>query len=303
MNRIDRLFAILLLLQTQKRLQAQEVARHFAISERTVYRDMAALMEMGIPILSQPGEGYQLGEFYLPPVVLTTPEASALYLGLKMLAASGNLPTQAEQGLRKILAILPQRTRQQVQAQADLIDFVMPSNRFTLNSPHLLTLQQAIKERWVVDLTYSRYPDGQMTQRQVEPLQLLYSAGAWYFTAFCRLRQATRSFRLERVERLHLLPDSFQRPADDSPALAPELEVTVCFSPQVIRWVRERQHYAAIEEVQDSDGRWRITYQVHDWNELLHWLLGWGTAAEVLQPLELRQKLRQEAQALADLLT
>ncbi|MBW4438989.1 MAG: HTH domain-containing protein [Pleurocapsa minor GSE-CHR-MK-17-07R] len=84
MNRIDRLFALLLLLQVKRRLTAREIAAHFEITERTVYRDMKALSEMGIPVAAQAGEGYHLLEtFSLPPVAFTEGEAKAITMAAR----------------------------------------------------------------------------------------------------------------------------------------------------------------------------------------------------------------------------
>jgi predicted DNA-binding transcriptional regulator YafY len=93
-NRTDRLFAITVLLQSRTRLRAQDLALRFGVSKRTVYRDIAALSESGVPVVSLPGEGYELMEgFSLPPLAFTTGEASALFLGGRLLAehATGRL--------------------------------------------------------------------------------------------------------------------------------------------------------------------------------------------------------------------
>src|SRR5262245_45552183 len=114
MNRIDRLFAILLKLQGKSPITSLDLARSFEVSQRTVYRDIAALSEMGVPVVALPGEGYTLMEgFYLPPLVFTPSEATALFLGARMLAleAAGCLPADAEQALTKIAHILPDKTR------------------------------------------------------------------------------------------------------------------------------------------------------------------------------------------------
>jgi predicted DNA-binding transcriptional regulator YafY len=86
MNRIDRLFGILLILQNQPRVRAQDLAERFEVSKRTIYRDITALSEMGVPIVSLPGEGYELMEgFYLPSLIFTDDEAIALFLGARLL--------------------------------------------------------------------------------------------------------------------------------------------------------------------------------------------------------------------------
>ena len=85
MNRIDRLTAILIQLQTKKVVKAQEIADRFNISLRTVYRDIRALEEAGVHIGAEAGIGYFLENYHLPPVMFTTEEASALMLGAKLI--------------------------------------------------------------------------------------------------------------------------------------------------------------------------------------------------------------------------
>src|ERR687897_2699091 len=85
MNRIDRLTAILIQLQTKRVVKAEEIADRFEISLRTVYRDVRALMEAGVPIGSEAGKGYFIVDgYHLPPVMFTTDEASALMLAGKL---------------------------------------------------------------------------------------------------------------------------------------------------------------------------------------------------------------------------
>lgn len=77
MNRIDRLFAILLLLQARRRVRAQDLVAAFEVTERAIYRDVAALSEGGVPIVSLPGAGYELAEGYMLPPLLFTPAEAA----------------------------------------------------------------------------------------------------------------------------------------------------------------------------------------------------------------------------------
>ncbi len=95
MNRVDRLFAILLLLQHKRRIRAHDLAESFEVSERTIYRDMEALSESGVPLYGTPGEGYELMEgYFVPPLLFTPAEANALFLSAKMLMSytTGELP-------------------------------------------------------------------------------------------------------------------------------------------------------------------------------------------------------------------
>lgn len=304
MNRIDRLFAILLKLQSKAPVTSLDLARSFEVSQRTIYRDIAALSEMGVPIVALPGEGYTLMEgFYLPPLVFTPAEATALFLGARMLAlqAAGRLPADAEQALTKIASILPDKTRQHVERLTSIIQFILPENRFNLDDPRLLMLQRAILERRVVHLRYHSQSRDETTIRDIEPHELNYSNGSWYVNGYCRLREGIRGFRLERVEDLKLLDETFSPRIVEEPSVE-KTTVRVRFANDSARWVRERQHYAFQSEERTPNGI-LMTYCVDSITEMKNWLLGWGASAEVLTPQSLRDEIREEAQKLADMLT
>src|SRR5262245_8509739 len=115
MNRIDRLFAILLLMQRKRRVRAIDHAQAFEVSERTIYRDMAALSESGVPIVALSGAWYELVEgYYLPPLLFTRDEAATLFLGMHMLLShmEGRVSADAERALAKVALVLPSMLRQ-----------------------------------------------------------------------------------------------------------------------------------------------------------------------------------------------
>jgi predicted DNA-binding transcriptional regulator YafY len=163
-------------------------------------------------------------------------------------------------------------------------------------------LWQAILERRVTTLRYFGRNRGQETVRQIEPIRLAYANGAWYLTAYCRVRQEERAFRLDRIEGLQVEAERFRpRRATPNPdGLA--IDVVVRFRGDVSRWVRERQHWSFVAEEGTSD-EVLARYRLVDVNEIAPWLLGWGTAAEVVAPRELRDRLREEARGLIEMLT
>lgn len=306
MNRIDRLFAILLILQNESRIRAQDLAEKFEVSKRTIYRDITALSEMGVPIVSLPGEGYELMEgFYLPPLIFTHNEAIGLFLGSQLLIqqAAGALTINAEQALAKISVALPKTTRQKVESLIGIIGFITPKNRFNLDEPHLITLQQAIQSQRVIHIHYHSYYQDETTERDVEPHQLYYSEGNWYIKGYCRLRQGMRSFRLSRIEKLTLQNDTFVKQIPTEPEMK-LVTVQIRFTTEAVRWVRERQHYAfQTEKALPNNQGWVMSYCLNSISEIIPWLLSWGAAAEVLTPRQLREKIRQEAVKLANMLT
>lgn len=305
MNRIDRLFAILLTLQHKRHVRAQDLARQFEISKRTIYRDMSALNQMGIPIASLPGEGFELVEgFYMPPLMFEEEEAVALTLGLRLLTqqAAGSLTRSADSALAKIKVALPEQVRARSEALTNVIGFITLGQKFDLDEPQLLVIQQAIQERRVLHLRYHGYQRDEVIERDVEPHQLFYSDGIWYLEAYCRLRKDIRAFRLSRIEQLTALKETFSKKRAGKAGEQKKIEIKIRFANTIVRWVRERQHYGFQREEVSPNGV-VMTYQVHHMSELTPWILSWGDAAEVLSPKELRNSLRETAQKLADLLT
>ena len=110
MNRVDRLLAQILLLQSKRVVTAEQMARHFGLNIRTIYRDLAALGEIGVPIVAEAGVGYTLRRgYHLPPVNLTAEEANALVTGgmLVVQFADASVRDGMKSALAKVRAILP----------------------------------------------------------------------------------------------------------------------------------------------------------------------------------------------------
>jgi predicted DNA-binding transcriptional regulator YafY len=300
MNRVDRMMAYLLLFQSRGLLRAQDFAQEFEISERTVYRDIQSLSEVGVPIVAMPGEGYRLMEgYYLPPITFSADEARSLYLAISMLtgqAAAGPTQMAASSALEKIRAVLPAAAMRQVEALQAIIHFyAMPGLSLNFDDKRLLALQEAIHQRRVVHLRYHAQHTNEVTERDVEPWELAFLDKTWILSAFCRLRQGQRAFRLERIDRLTVCDEHFTPRKFNSDGLRPEQKVhtvTVRFDPSILRWVKERQHFTWVEEWSDGIGP-LMTYQPRTFEQIESWLLSWGDKMEVLEPAALRERLAE----------
>ena len=310
MNRVDRLFAILLLLQRKRHIRALDLAQTFEVSERTIYRDMEALSETGVPVLGTPGEGYELMQgYFLPPLLFTTSEATAMFLGAKMMMSftQGKVAADAEQALGKIAVILPDHVRTEVQRLSEIVGFYPAGPRFDLYETHLATLQQAIRERRVVRIRYHSFSQDETTERDFEPHRLYFMGSQWYVVGYCKLRHDFRDFRLNRIESLRLTSETFElklRSNESQPVACPPLILRVRMAGSVVRWVRERQHYACRGEepvpgCDDVD----MIYHVDKLNEFLPWLLSWGAGATPLDPPELRDAMRSELSTMIERLS
>src|SRR5262245_15714849 len=203
MNRLDRLFAITTTLQRKGTVRASELAETYEVSIRTIYRDIQALSEAGVPIISLPGQGYAISEgFFLPPLTFNQDEAVALALGIRLLTsqATGRQVSEAKHALNKIMAVLPLDVRRVVDHLNSMITMVQPSSgQFDLEHPVLRILQETILGRAVLRIRYQGRYDDDITVRDVEPLELSYYDRQWYLRAYCRLRQDFRTFRVSRM--------------------------------------------------------------------------------------------------------
>ena len=307
MNRVDRLFDILLHMRRKGRIRAEDLAQIFSVTVRTVYRDIAALHEMGVPIVSLPGEGYELMPgFYLPPLIFTPEEATAISLGARLLIrqAEGDLPHHAEKALTKIAAILPTNTREHVDALNAVMDFYTPERRYDFEAPQLLTLIHAIQHKQVVRLSYHGRRTDELTEREVEPFLLSYSNGIAYLVGYCRLRQGERNFRLDRIEHLTLLDDTFTpRKSTVTDFTTEAISIHLRVNAPSVRWVRERQHYGFVGDETLENGDVEMIYTVEDLFEIMAWILGWGAKVEVISPPEAREAIREEVQKMLNILT
>jgi len=307
MNRVDRLMAMVLRLQGRRVVRAEDIAAHFEISVRTVYRDIAALGEAGIPIVAEAGVGYCLAKgYHLPPVMFTAEEASALSIGGKLVEhlTDASLRKQMETALLKIRSILP-RDRQDYLDRLDRSTVVIsPSSSAIprLSSEALIPIQRALAERRVLALDYQGGQRREITQRQVEPLGLVYYSDNWHLIAYCRLRRDVRDFRTDRIRTLQLRDELFIGHTDFS--LKRHLETVmrsehfelarIRFNPEVMERVRRERSWGLVEEASESAGI-AVTLLDCSVESLAGWVLSFGSKAEVLAPERLKELVATEA--------
>ncbi len=307
MNRTDRLLAIILELQAQGHMRAEDLGAVFETSKRTIYRDMQALAEAGVPIVSMTGQGYSLVEgYFLPPLRFSPEEAIMLLLGSDSIAHSfdEHFRRAAASASRKIEAVLPEPLRNEVREVQDSVMLIVDAAN-ERESEWLRQLRRAILERRRVRFRYhARSREGAAQTREADPYGLVNFGGAWYLVAHDQLRHDLRHFRLERMEALVPLDKRFARPADfrmeprnldrDRP-----LVVRVLFDQEVARWVCEARNFFVTQEEDTPDGL-LVTLRVREVDDVLPWLLGWGGRVHVLEPDAVRQRLIDAAQAILE---
>lgn len=209
MNRSNRLFEIILLLRRAKRpMTADKLAQSLEVTVRTIYRDIAALQTMRIPIEGEAGVGYRMRPgFDLPPLMLTLEEVEAITVGLALLRRTGDkgLLQAAQRVKRKLAEVVPR------ELQGALDQNALQVSSYGITAPttvDLTRLRAAIRNEQKLQLIYQG-EDGKATERTVQPLALFYYVEVVVLVAWCELRQDFRHFRVDRIAQCVELDASF----------------------------------------------------------------------------------------------
>lgn len=210
MRPADRLFQIILLLRNGRVVTAAALAEALEVSERTIYRDIADLVKSGAPIDGEAGVGYRLSRGYqVPPLMFTGDELEALVVGAKLVQAWGDsaLGKAAAQAMARIEAVLPRALEERVGASSRrflALDCLQPA---PLREPMAL-LRAGMESGRKVAVSYRR-ADGEVSQRTLWPLGLVFWGHCWTLGAWCELRHSFRTFRVDRILAVELIAQTF----------------------------------------------------------------------------------------------
>ena len=212
--RSDRLFEIIQLLRRRKRVvTAQWMAEQLEVTPRTIYRDIAALQAMRVPIEGEVGVGYMMRNgFDLPPLMFDAEEVEAISVGLALLSRTGDrgLVKAATRVARKIAEVVPQHAARQLagsQSQVSSYGIRLP------NAIDMPRLRLAIRENAKIRIAYTN-SKGVDSLRTLLPIVIFYYVEVALLVAWCELRSDFRQFRIDRIGSVEYLADSFSGVAD-----------------------------------------------------------------------------------------
>ena len=304
MNRIDRLTAILIQLQSKKIVKAEEIAVRFEISLRTVYRDVKALMEAGVPIGSEPGTGYFIVDgYHLPPVMFTEEEASAMMMAGKLVERMTDQSVRFafDGALLKIKSVLNDAGKDHLESLQNHIEVLKPRMSLGNKDNHFLTeLQKAAASKQVVCMQYCSNQQNEQTQRDVEPIGLFYYSAAWHLIAWCRLRNGFRDFRCDRIKELNLTGEIFKpRSISTLQEYFNSLQqaniemktAVVLFDNNEARQVANSKHYFGFVGEEELEGQVRMKFLSSDLSMMARWLISYGRGIEIESPQELKNDI------------
>jgi predicted DNA-binding transcriptional regulator YafY len=311
-NTATRLITLIMLLQAQPNQTAAQLARALGVSVRTVQRYITMLDEIGIPVYAERGPlgGYALVRGYkLPPLVFTPEEAVAIYLGTSLLEQVwGRLYQAAARGaLAKLDNLLPDEQRREVAwAEMNLLTIGMNWTDPSRTLPYLEILRDAVHDRRQVRILYRGHTQTKPVQRDVDPYTLVHSWGWPYCVGYCHLRQAIRSFRLDRICDLVVLDQEFAVVTDfnlkayvaTDPWFQRTLRARLRFGPESAQVALDhRAYWESFEE--QPDGAVLVSFGAPDLEAAVAIVLRYGFPATIVEPTELGALVGQRASALA----
>lgn len=306
MNRLDRLSAILIQLQSKKMVRGQDIADRFGISLRTAYRDIKSLEAAGVPILSEAGHGYSLMEGYrLPPVMFSREEALTFLTAEKLIEKFTDQATfqTYQSALYKIKAVLRSDEKEHLASMDDHIALVenpyLPKDKKT--TVFLQDILKSISQGFVLSLDYRGNFKDESTKRDVEAIGIFLMDNFWYLLAYCRLRKDYRTFRLDRILCMRFTDEVFTK---KHPSLKQYLkdfttrkkqvfEVVIRIDKSIEKYLGDQKYYNGFVSQSSIGTQIELRFLSSSLEGFARWYLMYGDYAEILSPPALKTRVKE----------
>ena len=309
MNRIDRLQAILTTLQSKRIVTAESLAEKFEVSIRTIYRDIRALEEGGIPIGAEAGIGYYIMEgYHLPPVMFTHEEARVLLLAGKMVEKMSDAKTSKifTDALTKIQSVLDSAKKEELE-DLDAKIIVMPNMAQNTNGEEVLDkIKEALARSVSVTFNYFAQNSGEHSSRTSDPLGLCYYGSNWHMIGFCHLRKDYRDFRVDRISHFQINSQRFKPSAylslkqylDNLFTTTDLIKVVIRVDREIAKHFSNSKYQMGFMQETPLDNRIEMEFAAYSLNYFARWILMMGSNVEIMEPALLRAKTEQLVQDL-----
>ena len=308
MNRIDRISAILIHLQSRRVVRASEIAERFNISLRTVYRDIRTLEEAGVPLMGEAGVGYSIMDGYrLPPVMFSREEATAFLTAEKLMErmtdpSSDGHYKSAMYKVRSVLRLAEKDFLENIDGHIQ----VLKSRRgapIKLELNPLQLILKAIGERNVLSIHYFAMHNQQKTERYIEPVGVFYQDNYWHLVAWCRLRKDYRDFRLDRIsdialtgERIRTLHPNLNEFISRSARELNLQQVVIMVEKRILPYLSEQKYFNGFVSEREVEGMMKMTFLTEYLEGFVRWLMMYGDMATIVSPEALKLQLTELAQ-------
>jgi predicted DNA-binding transcriptional regulator YafY len=302
MNRLDRLTAILIQLQSKRIVKAQDIAERFSISLRTVYRDVRTLEQAGVPLSGETGVGYSIMDGYrLPPVMFTIDEATAFLTAEKLVEKLTDTPTEEsyKSAMFKVKAVLRS-------AEKDLLENMDQSIEVVRNPylPHikpgpLQSILRGISEKKILTIDYFANHSQEKTKRNIDPVGIFYSGNKWHLIAWCHLRNDYRNFRVDRIHgivptgtsitKVHPSLQSFLKKISKEEQLHP---VVMRVDKSILKYFGDQKYYNGFVSEKEVNGKVEMTFLCASLESFTRWFMMFGDNAEIMSPDSLKKMIK-----------
>jgi len=306
------------MLQSGNGQNADGLARQCGVSRRTVFRDLDALRNAGVPIAFDPRhDRYSIPiGFYLPPVNFTAAEALSLMALANEMGRSDRLPfyESAHAAAVKLEGSLPPALRERLRVMIRAIRIQpSPVGRMSDKESFYQKLIDARALRRVVQIQYDSKTEWERITTKLRTYQLLFCRHSWYVIGRSSYHTAVRTFNVSRIVSLEMLANRYSVPRRFSlerhlgnawqmiPGEGADHHVAIRFKPLVAGNVAEVNWHKTQQTEFQADGSLVFRAQVSGLNEIVWWILGYADQAEVLQPAKLRRLVAQRARNLAEI--
>ena len=293
--KLDRLLGILTILLKNDRVTAPQLAEKFEVTRRTIGRDIDALCQAGIPIVTHQGSGggISIADGYkLDKSILTADELSGIIAALKGIGSvSGE--SQVERTLDKLSA-----NKDTVVSLREPIVIDLASHYKGNLTPKIKLIKQAVLSQRLIEFDYY-YQKGQ-THRRIEPYFVIFQWTAWYVFGFCSERRDWRMFKLARLWNLQLCEETYtQREIpperrDFNAHLPDDKKLVAVFESSVKYQLIETYGLNCLTETEGGRLRLEIGYTNREYT--ISWLLGFGNRAKVIEPMDMADEIKRIAE-------
>ena len=303
LKKLDRIVAILIQLQSGKVVRAQDMARRFDVSLRTIYRDIRTLEATGVPVYGEAGSGYSLVEGYrLPPVMFTQEEAESFIAAEKLMQqfTDKELGKHYQSAAFKLRSVLHSFDKTRMNQLESNILIQPPSEKlFNERLPDTLSvLFRSIADKTQVELNYKTITSEETTSRKIEPVGVFHDNNKWYIMGYCHLRKAYRQFRTDRIQNIKNTLLEFSKehqPLDHYLQSKKEYATTpvkIRVDKTIAKYVNyDRKYHGFVSEEEIGD-QIEMNFMCPSVNEgFARWFLMFADYAEILEPLFLKDRI------------
>ncbi|WP_217559441.1 YafY family protein [Paenibacillus sp. GbtcB18] len=306
MDKVIRLFHIILAIQANPGISASDIARKCGINPRTVYRDLATLSLIAPITNDGRGTGYRfMGKFFLYPLNFTEQEALVFSM-LPSVLNTEELPPGFDQAYHKVMATHGKEKshhRDIVQNITDIIQMGAPAYR--QEHPNFLEpIIRAVLDQKTISTVYHTMSRNKTAERNIDPYYLVPREQRFYLIGYCHLKREVRTFRMSRFQQVEVTGQTFEKGDFNIRQYLKNtwsiergdknMTFKVKFNAEIARYVKEEELFVHPRMRDRKDGSLIFEVTVNNEREFLNWVMQYGPAAEILEPKAVREKLKQQ---------